>query len=200
MPADYYQLLGVAQDAGTDEIKRAYRKLALKYHPDRNPGDTEAEEKFKEISNAFQVLSDPEKRQLYDRYGPDGPSRAGFGGFDSVQDIFSSFGDIFGDIFGGMGGFGGFSRRRRGADLQTDLELTFEEAAKGARKQVNVQRKRVCGTCSGTGAKPGNASRCVRCLRWPGPGDAYAGLFHGEYDLPALSRCGKGHCARVFRM
>lgn len=162
---DYYELLGVGRSATQDEIKKAYRQLALKYHPDRNPGDKEAEEHFKEISNAFQVLSDDEKRRLYDRYGPDGPSMAGFSGFSSVQDIFSSFGDLFGDIFG-IGGFGGFgrTRRARGADLELDLVLTFLEAAEGCRKEVTVTRHVACSACNGSGAAPGSApATCSTC-------------------------------------
>jgi molecular chaperone DnaJ len=167
MSTDYYELLGVTCSASGDDIKKAYRQLALKYHPDRNPGNREAEERFKEISNAFQVLADPEKRRLYDRFGAEGPSRAGFSGFANVQDIFSSFGDIFGDIFGfGGGGFGGFgrTRRARGSDLEVDLVLTFVEAAEGCRKEVAVAHHVRCGACGGSGAAPGTSrSRCPTC-------------------------------------
>lgn len=166
MPTDYYELLGVARTATDEELKKAYRQLALKYHPDRNPNDPQAEEQFKEISNAFQVLSDPERRRLYDRYGPDGPSMAGFSGFSNVQDIFSSFGDLFGDIFGFGGGFGGFgrTRRTRGADLEVDLVLSFLEAAEGVRKEVTVSRRKPCEECGGTGAKSGSEhSVCSTC-------------------------------------
>ena len=163
---DYYELLGVVRTAAQEDIKKAYRQLALKYHPDRNPGNKEAEEHFKEISNAYQVLSDPEKRHLYDRYGADGPSRAGFSGFNNVQDIFSSFGDIFGDVFGGFGGFGGFgrTRRSRGSDLEVDLMLTFLEAAEGTRKEITVNRRVRCQTCGGNGARAGTTpTRCPTC-------------------------------------
>jgi molecular chaperone DnaJ len=162
---DYYELLGVNRSAAPDEIKKAYRQLALKYHPDRNPGDDEAEEHFKEISNAFQILSDTEKRRLYDRYGAEGPGMAGFQGFSNVQDIFSSFGDIFGDIFG-MGGFSGFgrTRRSRGSDLEVDLMLTFLEAAEGCQKEVTVSRRSLCKTCGGSGAAEGSTpQRCGTC-------------------------------------
>lgn len=156
MSIDYYELLGVQRSASVDDIKRAYRQLALKYHPDRNPDDPEAEDKFKEISNAFQVLSDPEKRRMYDRFGVEGLGGAGFSGFSNVQDIFSSFGDIFGDIFG-MGGFSGFgrTRRTRGADLEVDLVLTFLEAAEGCTRDVAVKRRILCDSCGGSGAAPG---------------------------------------------
>ncbi len=155
MTTDYYELLGVSQDASTDNIKKAYRQQALKYHPDRNPGDKEAEEHFKVISNAYQVLSDPEKRGLYDRYGPEGVSRSGFSGFTDVQDIFSSFGDLFGDVFGGLGGFR--SQRSRGADLEVDLTLTFLEAAEGCERDVSVTRRVACGHCEGSGSAPGSS-------------------------------------------
>ena len=191
MSTDYYQLLGVASDASVDEIKKAYRKLAMQYHPDRNPGDQEAEEKFKEISNAFQVLSDPEKRQLYDRYGPDGPSRAGFGGFESVQDVFSSFGDLFSDIFGGMGGFSGFSRKRRGADLQVDLQLTFEEAAEGVQREVDVQRRVACETCGGNGASPGTQPEVCGTCRGRGQVMSSQGFFMVSTTCPHCRGVGK---------
>jgi len=166
MSVDYYQLLGVSRSASADELKKAYRQLALKYHPDRNPDDKEAEERFKEVSNAYQVLSDTEKRRIYDRYGAEGLSNQGFGGFSSAQDIFSSFGDIFGDIFGGMGGFSGFgqARRSRGADLEMDLVLTFLEAVDGVRKEVEVERTVRCEECEGSGAAPGSSpTHCSTC-------------------------------------
>jgi molecular chaperone DnaJ len=167
MATDYYELLEVPRDANPDTIKRAYRQQALKYHPDRNPGNRDAEERFKEISNAFQVLSDPEKRELYDRYGPDGPNHAGFGGgFTNVQDIFSSFGDIFGDIFG----LGGFGRRRggrpiaRGGDIDTKVTLTFREAVEGCRKDLKIDRHARCQRCDGRRAAPGTSSSpCPTC-------------------------------------
>ncbi|MCC6748676.1 MAG: molecular chaperone DnaJ [Deltaproteobacteria bacterium] len=166
MPADYYELLGVARDATEADVKKAYRQLALKYHPDRNPDDKEAEERFKEISNAFQVLSDPEKRRLYDQYGAEGPRGQGFGGFSNVQDIFSTFGDLFGDVFG-FGGLGGFSRgrgRARGSDIEAELQLTFLEAVEGCRKDVSVDRHALCDGCNGTRAAPGSRpTTCPTC-------------------------------------
>lgn len=183
MPADYYELLGVSREASVDEIKKAYRQQALKYHPDRNPGDSEAEEHFKEVSNAFQVLSDPEKRGIYDRFGREGLSGQGYGGFGSVQDIFSSFGDLFGDVFG-FGGFGGGgTRRARGADVEVAVDLTFAEAVEGCRKDVTVRRRAACETCSGTGAAPG--SRATTCSTCEGRGQ----VVHSQGFFMISSTC-----------
>ena len=160
---DYYDLLGVQRNATNEQIKKAYRQQALKYHPDRNPDDKESEEKFKEISNAFQVLSDSDKRQIYDRYGEEGLSGQGFSGFSNVNDIFSSFGDIFGGIFGDLGGFGR-ARQTRGADMEMDLVVTFLEAAEGCKKEVSVARNARCESCGGTGAAPGSSPKvCPTC-------------------------------------
>ncbi len=158
---DYYDVLGVARTAPEAEIKRAYRKLAFELHPDRNPGSKEAEGRFKEASEAYQVLSDAEKRQLYDRFGHEGPRGAGFsGGFSNVNDIFSAFSDIFGDLFGG--GFGGGGGR--GADLETAVELTLAEVATGVTKEVRIQRHSACRDCGGSGAARGaGRERCPRC-------------------------------------
>lgn len=192
MNQDYYELLGVARGASGDEIKKAYRKLALQYHPDRNPGDAEAEERFKEISNAFQVLSDPEKRELYDRYGAEGPSRAGFGGFNNVQDIFSSFGDMFGDIFG-FGGFGGRGGRRqqRGSDLEIDLQLTLEEAVDGCRKELEIERLGPCDVCDGSGAAPGAQRRICPTCNGKGQVMHSQGFFMISSTCPTCQ--GEGH-------
>jgi molecular chaperone DnaJ len=163
---DYYEVLGVSQQADASELKKAYRKLALELHPDRNPGDNEAEARFKEASEAYQVLSDPEKRGMYDRFGHDGPRGGGFGsGFNNVGDIFSAFSDIFGDFFGG-GGFGGGQARggSRGADIETQIGLTLAEVATGASKTVKVRRRVACQDCSGTGAAPGSSREtCPQC-------------------------------------
>ncbi|MBW1659746.1 MAG: molecular chaperone DnaJ [Deltaproteobacteria bacterium] len=159
---DYYEILGVARSATQEEIKKAYRKLALKYHPDRNPDNKEAEERFKEASEAYEVLSDPEKRQIYDQFGHDGLKGTGFTGFRGFEDIFSSFGDIFGDFFG----FGARSRSgpTRGDDLRYDLEITFEEAAFGKDVELEIPRTVRCETCGGTGAKPGtHPITCPAC-------------------------------------
>ena len=164
---DYYDILGVARGASEQEIKSAYRKLALQYHPDRNPGNGEAEEKFKEAAEAYSVLSDAQKRANYDRFGHAGvgsAAGAGFGGFD--PNVFADFSDILGDIFGFGDLFG--SRRggrvQRGADLRYDLELTFEEAAFGTTKKITVPRHETCSECSGSGAQKGSGpTTCTTC-------------------------------------
>ncbi|HVX95449.1 MAG TPA: molecular chaperone DnaJ [Polyangia bacterium] len=160
---DYYEVLGVARTADGGELKRAYRKLAMELHPDRNPGNKEAENKFKEASEAYQILSDPEKRQLYDRFGHEGPGRMGGGGFGDVSDIFSAFGDIFGDIFGQRGG-GGRRGPGRGSDLETSVVLTLVEASTGVKKDIEVARRVPCRTCKGSGAAPGTEPEtCQQC-------------------------------------
>ncbi len=167
---DYYEVLGVDKNADDAALKKAYRTLAKKYHPDTNPGDKEAEAKFKEASEAYAVLSDPEKRRQYDQFGHaafDGS--AGGGGFDfnDMGDIFGSFGDIFGDLFGG--GFGG-SRRgasngpMKGANVRTQVRITFEEAVFGCKKEIDMVLKDECPDCHGTGAKPGTSPEtCKKC-------------------------------------
>ncbi len=156
---DYYDVLGVSREADAAELKKAYRKLAVELHPDRNPGNPEAEAKFKEASEAYQVLSESDKRGLYDRFGHDGPRGAGFqGGFSNVGDIFSAFGDIFGDMFGGGRG------EARGSDLETQVEITLDEAARGLTKEVKVRRHVACHECQGSGAAPGSQpQRCPQC-------------------------------------
>lgn len=168
--ADYYQVLGVSKDASDQELKSAYRKLAMQYHPDRNPGNPEAEEKFKEASEAYQVLSDAQKRAAYDRYGHAGVSGNGPGGFDGnpfagAQDISDIFGDLFGEMFN-MGGGGGRrnSRVRAGEDLRYDMTLEFEEAVFGKQTQVTIRRMEACGDCFGTGAASGHGpTTCAQC-------------------------------------
>lgn len=165
---DYYEVLGVSRTADAAEFKKAYKKLALEFHPDRNPGNTAAEDRFKEASEAYQVLSDPEKRAMYDRFGHQGPRSAG-GGFSDVSDIFSAFSDIFGDIFGGAGGGrGGRSASGRGSDLETQVELTLDEVAVGATKELLVRRRVPCGDCQGTGAAPGSKPEACRDCRGSG--------------------------------
>lgn len=167
---DYYSILGVGREAGADEIKKAYRKLAIKYHPDKNQGDAEAEERFKEISEAYEVLSDAQKKAAYDRYGYEGVKGQFRGGGFSWDDFHHAdeFGDIFGDIFGqlfGFGGMGGGRRgRARGRDLRVRLDITLEDALFGKEAEISLKRLEVCQTCGGSGAKPGTAAkRCPRC-------------------------------------
>ncbi len=170
---DYYEILGVAKGATTDEIKKAYRKVAMQYHPDRNPGDKTAEEKFKEAAEAYEVLSDADKKSQYDRYGHAGVSGNGRGAYSgggmNMEDIFSQFGDIFGeDIFGGFfgqrGRGGQRSRGVRGSNLRVKLKLTYEEIAKGVTKNIKVKKHVVCNTCQGSGAKDkGSVQTCGTC-------------------------------------
>jgi molecular chaperone DnaJ len=170
---DFYEVLGVAKGASADEIKKAYRKVAMQYHPDRNPGDKAAEEKFKEAAEAYEVLSDADKRSQYDRYGHAGLSGNGrgfSGGGMNMDDIFSQFGDIFGDdlfgsFFGGRrGGATGRSRGVRGSNLRVKIKLNFEEIARGVSKNIKVKKYVGCTTCSGTGAKDkGSIQTCSTC-------------------------------------
>ncbi|MEO8706827.1 MAG: DnaJ domain-containing protein, partial [Kofleriaceae bacterium] len=161
---DLYEVLGVEKQANASDLKKAYYRLAKQYHPDHNPDDKEAEDKFKEASNAYQILSDEDQRARYDRFGFDGirgAASAG-GGFSNVEDIFSAFGDLFGDFFGGRSAGG--RRQPRGADLRVDLELAFPEAVWGVTKDVKVQRDIACGACNSTGAAPGSkAESCKTC-------------------------------------
>ncbi|MFM9959312.1 MAG: molecular chaperone DnaJ [Phycisphaerales bacterium] len=177
---DYYEILSVDKSADAEDIKRAYRRLAMKHHPDRNPGDADAEAKFKEAAEAYEVLSDDSKRKIYDQYGHEGLRGRGGGGAGggathdfsrmNVEDIFSMFNDIFGG--GGMGGGGGFGGARgtggrgqaRGYDLETEVELSLDEVLTGAERDVEFTRADLCDTCTGTGAKPGSKpSRCATC-------------------------------------
>ncbi len=163
---DYYEVLGVSRQAGEEEIKKSYRQLALKYHPDRNPGDKEAEERFKEAAEAYEVLRDPQKRRVYDTYGHEGLRGTGFSGFGGFEDIFSSFGDIFQDFF--SFGFGGSNRPRTAArpgdDLLYDLTLTFEEAVFGTEKEIQIETFVSCKRCDGQGAEPGTKeTTCPNC-------------------------------------
>ncbi len=164
---DYYEVLEVAKDASVDEFKRAYKKMAIKYHPDKNPGNKEAEDKFKEAAEAYEVLSDQQKRGQYDRFGHDAPGMQGGQGFSSFDDIFSHFGDIFGDFgFGGSGGGrGGRSRGRqgppRGNDLQLKIALSLKEIALGSTKKIKIKRQRPCTKCSGKGGS--GVKTCSTC-------------------------------------
>lgn len=190
---DYYEVLGIERSASADDVKRAYRRLAMKYHPDRNPGDTEAETKFKECAEAYEVLADAERRQMYDQYGHQGLRGTPGHDFDRmhVEDIFS----MFQDIFGGMGGgFGGRSSGRRGGvargyDLETEVELTLEDILNGAERDVAFKRLDVCQTCTGTGGKPGvEPMRCPTCA---GQGQvAQAGLGGMFRMVTTCPQCG----------
>ncbi len=171
---DYYEVLGLKKGASDDEIKKAFRKMAMKYHPDKNPGDKSAEEKFKEINEAYAVLSDPDKKDKYDRFGHAGvdPNAGfggggfggGFGGFGGFEDIF----DMFGGAFSGFGGGGRSGARRngprKGSDLQKSLTIDFEEAAFGTKKQIRINKFVKCKTCDGSGAAPGTSKKqCTKC-------------------------------------
>lgn len=162
---DYYEVLGIAKNASDGDMKTAYRKLALKYHPDRNPDDKAAEEKFKEAAEAYEVLRDPQKRQIYDQYGHSGLAGSGFSGFGGFEDIFSSFGDIFEDFFGfNTRRGGGRSRAQRGADLRYDLSIDFMEAAFGVETTIELEKHDNCTACEGRGVEPGtHAETCPQC-------------------------------------
>jgi molecular chaperone DnaJ len=161
---DYYEVLGVKRDAAPDEIKKAYRQLALKNHPDKNPGDPESERRFKEGAEAYEVLSDQNKRQRYDRYGHAGLEGAGVHDFRNAEDIMSAFGDIFGGgLFGDL-----FGQRRRGPrpgqDLGLKMEIELQEAARGTTKSIDITRREYCGECNGSGARKGTvATTCNYC-------------------------------------
>ena len=193
---DYYEVLGVAKDASEDDVKKAYRKLALKYHPDKNPGDSEAEERFKEAAEAYDVLREPDKRAQYDQFGHDGLRGMGNGGFSNVDDIFS----VFGDIFGGGGSFvdeffGGGGRRARrgpppGEDLGIELVLTYEQAAEGLTRTIEVHRMVRCDTCTGSGARSGSSSTTCPLCQGHGQVQQSQGFFSVRTTCP---RCtGRG--------
>ena len=173
MSQDYYEVLGVERTADQDVIKKAYRKLAMKYHPDKNPGNKEAEEKFKQAASAYEILSNPEKRARYDRFGHAGVNGPGAGqGFNDINDIFESFSDIFGDFFGGGGGFGGATQQRRGkkqgprrgADLRYICEVDLKDVVVGIEKDIEFETESTCGTCKGVGTASGKApDTCSTC-------------------------------------
>jgi len=204
MPAerDYYEILGVSRNAEAAEIKKAYRKLAVKHHPDKNPGDPTAEDKFKELGQAYEALSDPDKRAAYDRYGHDafngGMGSGGRGGFHDPADIFSQ---VFGGAFGGGfeeffgGGGGGGSRRKsgkqRGSDLRYDLEITLEEAAAGVEKELEIERNVSCGKCNATGSKgSGGVKTCSTCAG-RGVVGRQAGIFIQQSTCPECRGAGE---------
>lgn len=194
MSRDYYEILSVARDSSGSEIKKAYRKLAMKYHPDRNPDDKEAEALFKECTEAYEVLSDEKKRQIYDTYGHEGLKSSGYSGPGNFEDVFSSFGDIFGDLFG-FGG--GRSRSRRdgpvsGNDLRYDVTISFMEAVHGVSKEVELNRRDTCWTCEGSGSRPGHPKKTCPSCNGRGQVIRSQGFFqvsstcpqcHGEGDI-----------------
>lgn len=196
---DYYEVLGVDRNADKDTLKKAYRKLALKYHPDRNPGDKEAEAKFKEATEAYEVLCDDQKRPLYDQYGFAGLEGMGAGGGYShaaqdFSDIFGAgFGDIFENLFGG-GGFGGSTRSRRdpnsGASLRYDVELTFKEAVYGCKKDIHFKRHEKCSACNGSGGAPGFTRKTCPTCQGMGQIRRSAGFFQMQQTCPTCG--GKG--------
>jgi molecular chaperone DnaJ len=190
---DYYEVLGVERTADDEAIKKAYRKLALENHPDRNPGNAEAERRFKEAAEAYAVLGDPQKRARYDQFGHAGIDGQA-GGFHSAEDIFAAFGDLFG---GGAGGFfeqffGGArrGRGRRGASLKVDLELTLEEVATGVKKTIELKRPETCGHCSGSGARPGTQKRTCRTCGGHGQVVRQQGFFQLRQTCPTCHGAG----------
>jgi len=207
MEIDYYELLEIRRDADENEIKKAYRKLALKYHPDRNQGDKEAEEKFKLVNEAYQVLSDPKKRSVYDRYGVQGLENQGFNHFSdmNMEDIMGDLGSIFESVFGG--GFGGFgsgagrgSQQKYPLDIETEITLDFNEAVFGCDKTITYRYKTICDRCEGTGDRDKNPKTCPECQ---GRGQVYyrqgfmtfaqtCDVCHGEGTIVA-NRCDKCH-------
>jgi len=190
---DYYEVLGVGRDASPEQIKSAYRKMAMKYHPDRNRDDPDAEEKFKQAAVAYEVLNEPDKRARYDRYGKAGLEGTGFRGFSDISDIFDAFGDIFGGggIFGDLFGGGRGRRGGRGASLRCGLEIDFTEAVRGASKTIEVRRQEHCTTCKGSGAKPG--TQPVACRTCGGAGQVIQaqGFFRMQTVCPTCR--GEGH-------
>lgn len=192
---DYYEVLGVAKDASERDLKKAYRRMAMKYHPDRNPDSKDAENQFKEVNEAFEILSDSQKRAAYDQYGHAGVDpNQGAGGFGGGAGSFSDiFGDVFGDIFGGSGGAGGrgHSSVQRGADLRYSLELELEEAVKGVSKKIRIPTQVECETCDGSGAKKG--SKPESCTTCGGVGQVrmQQGFFSVQQTCPACHGSGK---------
>jgi molecular chaperone DnaJ len=188
---DYYSVLGVSKGASESEIKKAYKKLAMKYHPDRNQGDTSAEAKFKEVSEAYQVLSSPEKRSRYDNMGHEAfsnhSSSSGSSGFGSHEDIFSSFGDIFGDIFGSSSG----PQKRRGSDIRYDISITLEEVYNGTERDIQYERVGNCKDCSGTGAFKGDLNKCSDC-KGTGQKSTVTNSMFGQFVNTSICRSCKG--------
>lgn len=194
---DYYEILSVAKNASADDIKKAYRKLAMKHHPDRNPGSKEAEEKFKEAKEAYEILSDDEKRQAYDRFGHAGvdPNAGGMGGGANMGGFADAFGDIFGEIFGGAAGAGGGRRGGpqvyRGSDLKYALDITLEQAANGFDTEIRVPSWDNCEVCHGSGAKPGTTPKTCRTCGGAGNVRMQQGFFSVQQTCPTCHGSGK---------
>lgn len=191
---DYYEILEIERNANDSEISSAYRKAALRYHPDRNPGDDEAVQKFKMCAEAFEILNDREKRDIYDRYGHSGLDRnfGGGRGFQDIGDIFSSFGDIFGDsIFGSIFGGGRRSQAQRGTDVRCSLTLDLHEVARGVTREIRFRRRETCSTCHGTGAKPGTSPETCRYCGGRGQIQQSTGIFSFQTTCPRCHGRGK---------
>lgn len=205
---DYYEVLGVSRSANTEELKKAYRKLAVKFHPDKNPGDKTAEEKFKELGEAYDVLMDPDKRAAYDRMGhaafaqgTAGPASGGFGGGGGFHDPFDLFREVFGaggggggifeQMFGGMGGGAGGDGRQRGSDLRYDLQIRLEEAAFGCEKEIEISKLDACQKCGGTGAEPGSKTTTCPTCRGRGQVIASRGFFQVAQTCPRCRGAGQ---------
>lgn len=194
---DLYEILGLAKNASQDDIRKAYRKLAMKYHPDRNPDSKEAEEKFKEVKEAYEILYDEEKRSAYDRFGHAGVDPNGMGGMGGGMggaDFADAFGDIFGDIFGGggrRGGGGGGPRVQRGADLRYTLDISLEQAASGFETEIRVPSWENCETCSGSGAKPGTSPRTCTTCNGQGAVRMQQGFFSVQQTCPTCHGTGE---------
>ncbi len=194
---DYYEILGVAKNATADDIKKAYRKLAMKYHPDRNPGSKEAEEKFKEAKEAYEILAEDDKRQAYDRFGHAGvdPNAGGMGGGANMGGFADAFGDIFGEIFGGAAGAGagrrGGPQVYRGSDLKYSLDITLEQAAHGFDTEIRVPSWDNCEVCHGSGAKPGTTPKTCRTCGGAGTVRMQQGFFSVQQTCPTCHGNGK---------
>lgn len=188
---DYYDILGIDRNAGDGDIKAAYRKKAMQFHPDRNPGDKSAEEKFKEAAEAYEVLRDSQKRSIYDQYGHQGLEGSGFSGFGGFEDIFSSFGDIFEDFFGFGSGRRSQTRARRGADLRYDISLGFMEAAFGTETEITVEKLQACATCQGNGCEPGSQPEICNACGGSGQVSRSQGFFTVRTTCPTCRGAGQ---------